>query len=84
MKRIAVGLALLAMLAAPVLAQEEESQKDKDNLLLQQWKTKQRENADIEKQYKRTLQQVDKGSTAAASNDPWANMRGTDASKPKR
>lgn len=79
MKRITIGLALLAVLAVPVHA----AQKEDDNLLLQQWKTKQRENADIEKQYKRTLQQVDT-KPAATSNDPWANMRGTDAAKPKR
>jgi hypothetical protein len=84
MKRIAIGLALLAMLAVPVHAQEEESQKDKDNLLLQEWKNKQRENADVEKQYKRTMQQLNSQPTAAANKDPWANMRGTDASKPKR
>ena len=82
MKRIAIGLAVLAVLAVPVHAQEE-SPKDRDNLLLQEWKTKQRENAEIEKQYKRTLQQADKPA-AAANNDPWASMRGSDAPKPRR
>lgn len=81
MKRIAIGLALLAVLAVPVHAAQK--QKEDDNLLLQQWKAKQKENADIEKQYKRTLRQVDT-KPAATSNDPWANMRGTDGAKPRR
>jgi len=79
MKRIAIGLVLLAALAVPVHAE----QKEEDNLLLQQWKNKQKDNAEIEKQYKRTLQRVDQQPAAATTNDPWANMRGTDASKPK-
>jgi hypothetical protein len=81
MKRIAIGLVLLAVLAVPLHAAE---QKEEDNLLLQEWKTKQKDNADIEKQYKRTLQQINKEPAAAATNDPWASMRGSDAPKPKR
>ncbi len=79
MRRVAIGLVLLAALAVPAHA----AQKEEDNLLLQEWKTKQKENAEIEKQYKRTLQQVDKPA-ANSPNDPWANMRGTDGAKPKR
>jgi hypothetical protein len=82
MKRIAIALALLAVPAVPLHAQQE-GQKDENNLLLQEWKTKQRQNADIEKQYKRTMDQLGGQPKAAAGNDPWANMRGTDASKPK-
>jgi hypothetical protein len=81
MKRIAIGLVLLAVLAVPLHAAE---QKEEDNLLLQEWKTKQRDNADIEKQYKRTLQQINKQPAAGAPNDPWASMRGSDAPKPGR
>lgn len=80
MKRIAIGLVLLAALAVPAGAAEKD---DADNLLMQQWKSKQKENAEVEKQYKRTLQQTDV-KAAPAGNDPWATMRGSDASKPKR
>jgi hypothetical protein len=92
MKRIAVGVALLAFslafLAAParVYAQDnsdqvranreklEEQKQEEINPLLRIYHEKQKENAEIEQRYQRTLRATDQ-SKAPAHNDPWANMR---------
>ena len=81
MKRAIIGAVLLAILAAPAYAADRK--KDEDNPMAVIEANKRRENAEIEKQYKRTLQATDAKATPAV-NDPWANMRGTDTSKPKR
>jgi hypothetical protein len=87
MKRITIGLVLLAILAGPLHAQdkaaEEEKKKEDANPLLKQYHEKQKENAAIELQYQRTLRATD-SAVAPAKIDPWANMRGTDTSKRRR
>ena len=82
MRRVTIGVLLLAILAAPAYAQDDKK-KDEDNPMAAIEANKRRENAELEKQYKRTLRATDAKATPAV-NDPWANMRGTDASKPKR
>ena len=92
MRWIAIGLALLAFLAEPTLVYAQESAKEarekaqekkaeEANPLLRIYHEKQKENAEIEKRYQRTLRATDK-SAAPTHVDPWANMRGGNATKP--
>jgi hypothetical protein len=87
MKRITIGLLLLAIFAGAVHAQSKEDQEEKrreeNNPLLKVYKEKQKENAAIEQQYQKTLRATDTNA-APVHVDPWAKMRGTDASKSKR
>ena len=80
MKRIVLSLLLLATVAGPALAQGHKTPPAEDNPLAQKEEVRRRENAAIDKQYQKTLQQT-QGVSAPAKNDPWANMRGTDAPK---
>jgi hypothetical protein len=84
MKRITIGLVLLAFLAAPLHAQGEKEKKNEDNELLRQYLQRKKENAEVDKQYQKTLQRTRGADSAPVKVDPWANMRGTDAGKPKQ
>jgi hypothetical protein len=87
MKRVTIGLLLLAIFAGSVHAQskeeQEERKREQNNPLLKAYHDKQKENAAIERQYERTLRATDT-SAAPAHVDPWSNMRGTDTSKTRR
>ena len=92
MKRIVLGVLLLAFLAAPaqVFAQDYkqreeqiEKKKEDNNALLKEYHQRQKQNAEIEKQYEKTLHATD-SDVKAVHVDPWANMRGTETSKTKR
>ena len=92
MKRIAIGVMLLAFLAAPVLVfaqnynQREEAiekKKEENNPLLKEYHEKQKRNAEIEKQYQKALRATD-ADAKPPRVDPWANMRGSETSKAKR
>ena len=87
MKRITVGLVLLAIFAGMAHAQSKEEQEEKKreeaNPLLREYHEQQKRNAAVEQQYQRTLRATDRNAVPARV-DPWANMRGSDASKPKR
>ena len=98
MKRIVFSLVLLTSWAAPTLvyAQDdynskvqdnrermEEQKREQENPLIGIYKQKQKENAEIERRYQRTLRATDTNA-APVHVDPWANMRGTNASKSKR
>jgi Ni/Co efflux regulator RcnB len=78
MKRITIGIVLLAFLAAPLHAQQDK--KDDDNELLRQYKERQKENIEIDKKYQKTLDQT-RVDSAPVKVDPWAKMRGTDDAK---
>jgi hypothetical protein len=78
MKRMTLGVLLLALAAAPVHAQRQ--QPKEANPLLEKEIQRDKENALIDKQYQKTLKQT-QGADAPAKNDPWANMRGSDGSK---
>jgi DNA-binding transcriptional regulator of glucitol operon len=91
MKRITIGLVVLAFVAQPVLVyaqqdryeqkeREIEKKREDNNPLLKEYHDQQKRNAEIEQQYQRTLRATD---TAAkpVKTDPWANMRGSDPSK---
>jgi hypothetical protein len=80
MRKIAISSVVLAALVGPAHA---EDQKPEDNPMLQNYLNKQKENAEIDKQYQKTLEQTRGANAAPVKIDPWANMRGTDASKPK-
>jgi hypothetical protein len=87
MKRITIGLVLLAITAGAVHAQtpeeQEEKKREENNPLLKEYHEQQKANAKIEQQYQRTLRATD--STAAPVRvDPWANMRGSEPPKKKR
>ncbi len=89
MKRIAIGLVLLAYFAAPALVRAQNSDQDRahdakeraaeqkaeeKNPLLRIYHEKQKENAEIEQRYQRTLRATDQ-SKAPTHIDPWSNMR---------
>lgn len=79
MQRVIIGLALLAALglsAAPSFAQFSNPEQEKaDKSATDQ----------VDQQYKSTLNKTRNGkATGEAKVDPWSNMRGTEASKPKR
>ncbi len=84
MKRITMGVVLLAFLASPLHAQGKKDKKPEDNELQRQYEQRQKDNVDIDKQYQKTLQQTRGADAAPVKVDPWANMRGTDAAKPKQ
>jgi hypothetical protein len=89
-----IGLVLLALVAQPALVyaqrsnqdrardakeQAEEQKREDNNPLLKEYHDQQKQNAEIERQYQRTLRATD--STAkAVKTDPWANMRGAGSS----
>ena len=87
MKRITVGLVLLSFFAGMAHAQDkaeqEEKKREEANPLLREYHEQQKRNAVIERQYQRTLRATDQNAVPARV-DPWANMRGSDASKRKR
>ena len=69
MRRVTIGVVLLAVLATPVYAQRggrpdtpEEIQKKKENEALDQ-------------QYKSALKRMKQDDATPVRNDPWANMR---------
>jgi len=81
MKKLTVGLFVLALLAVPAHAQRrgnaaaeppspEEMQKKRDQ-------------AELDQQYKDALKRSNSQSTSAKV-DPWANMRGSSDQQPKR
>jgi hypothetical protein len=77
MRRIAIGLMILALAGLPAMAQRG-GQKPPDPEEVQ----KKREAEALDRQYKSTLERT-KSDTAPARTDPWANMRGT-TDTPKR
>ena len=89
MKRITIGLVLLAIAAGTVHAQtpeerQAEKKREENNGLLRKYNEQQKVNAEIDKQYQKTLEQTRGADAAPVKVDPWANMRGTDAAKPKQ
>lgn len=82
MARIIVAIALTAVLAAvagPVFAQ----QKQDESPLAVEAREKKKNAEAVDQQYQATLKRTQKDD-APVRIDPWQNMRGTDASKPKQ
>ena len=79
MKKFAIGLVVLGVLAGPALAQKGGGGQQQPTPEEIQSK---RDAAELDKQYKATLKRSNSGATTPARVDPWANMRG--ANEPKR
>jgi len=75
MRKLFVSAIALGFLTSPVFAQKQ----DDDPLVIMEKEKKQRAE-ELDKQYKRTLNQTRKESDAPR-NDPWANMRGSNDGK---
>jgi hypothetical protein len=71
MRKLLFSAVALSILTTPSLAQKKD---DEPLVILDREKKQQAEQVD--RQYKRTLEQTRKdGNAAATANDPWANMR---------
>jgi hypothetical protein len=82
MARIIVAIMLMAFIAVtagPAFAQK----KQDDSPLAVEAREKKKDAEAIDRQYNATLKRIGK-EDAPARVDPWQNMRGTDASKPKQ
>ena len=74
-----VGLAFLTALSGAAFAQPS----NEDDPIMLDVKRKQKDQEEVDKRYKSTLQQT-RGGAPAAPIDPWSNMRGADAPKAKK
>jgi hypothetical protein len=75
MRKLVVSAIALGFLTSPAFAQK----RDDDPIMIQEREKKQQAE-ELDKQYKRTLNQTRKESDAPR-NDPWANMRGSNDGK---
>jgi hypothetical protein len=75
MRRLTLAFLALAVLAGPSLAQDRMRSRP-PAAMTEQEQQRQREAADIERQYKATIKATP--GKAAANNDPWAIVRGMD------
>ena len=71
MKRLIIATALLAILAAPALAQRKPY-----SLMSDEEKANEKVNESVDKQYRNTMDRTRKDG-AEAPVDPWANLRAT-------
>ena len=78
MRRLMIGLALLASSAVPSFAQQKPY-----NALSADEKVERATADAVDRQYKATLDRTRKEAKEVRV-DPWSNMRGSDTSKPKR
>ena len=78
MKRLIIATALLAVLAAPALAQRKPFSAMSD-----EEKANEKVSEAVDKQYRNTLERTRKDAVEAP-NDPWANLRGGPADQPKK
>lgn len=78
MKRLIIATALLAVLAAPALAQRKPY-----SVMSDEEKSKFKVNEAVDKQYQNAIQRTRKDATEVQT-DPWANMRGTTPEQPKK
>ena len=72
-------MAVVAVTAGPAFAQK----KQDDSPLAVEAREKKKAAEAVDQQYKATLKRIGKDD-APTRVDPWQNMRGTDASKPKQ
>ena len=77
MKKLLFAAVALGILTSPSFGQR---LKDDDPLIILE-KEKKAQSEQVDRQYKRTLEQTRKENAAAASNDPWANMRAPNEKK---
>jgi hypothetical protein len=76
MKKVAMGVMVLAVFAAVAHAE------DKENPSVKTREQIKKESEAVDQQYQKTLRETDRNVTPAKS-DPWANMRGSNNSQAK-
>jgi len=79
MRRVTIGVMLLALLAIPVSAQQKGARQDTPEEIL-----KKKETEAVDKQYNSTLKRMKQDDATPVRTDPWANMRAPAASDGKR
>lgn len=78
MRRLIIGMALLAAWAGPSYAQQKP-----DNALNAEERVEKSTADAVDRQYRATIERTRKANGEAKA-DPWSNMRGADTSKTKR
>jgi uncharacterized protein YxeA len=79
-RRLALGL-LASALVSLAFARGPAHAEDKENPYVKTREQIKKESEEAERQYQRTLRATRGANTAPVNNDPWANMRGSDAAK---
>ncbi len=82
MRSLIAAAVMAGFLAGPAYAQK--AKKQQNDALVAEELQKRKDAEAIDREYKSTLQRTRKEVTETHVNDPWANMRGNDASKAKR
>jgi hypothetical protein len=78
MRRITIGVVLLAVLATPVFAQNRGRQETPEEI------QKKKEAETVDQQYKSTLKRMKQDDATPVRADPWANMRAPGSNDGKR
>ncbi len=79
MRRMAIGVISLALLAAPALAQQGGGNTDTTADIL-----KKKDSEAVNKQYDSTLKRMKQDGATPVRTDPWANMRAPATNENKR
>ncbi len=79
MRRVTIGVMLLALLAAPVSAQQKGGREVTPEEIL-----KKKEAEAVDKQYDSTLKRLNQNDATPVRTDPWANMRAPATREGKR
>lgn len=77
MRRVTIGIMMLALLATPVFAQEKREVTREEIL-------KRKDSEAVEKQYDSTMKRLKQDAATPARADPWANMRAPATNDAKR
>ena len=78
MRRVAIGVMLLAMLAVPVSAQQGKREVTREEIL------KRKDSEAVDKQYDSTMKRLKQDGATPVRADPWANMRAPATNDSKR
>ncbi len=78
MRRVAIGVMLLAMLAVPASAQQDKREVTREEIL------KKKDTEAVDKQYDSTMKRLKQDDATSVRADPWANMRAPATNDSKR
>lgn len=78
MRRVAIGVMLLAMLAVPASAQQDKREVTREEIL------KKKDTEAVDKQYDSTMKRLKQDGATSVRADPWANMRAPATNDSKR
>ena len=78
MRRVTIGVILLALLAVPASAQEKRGEVTAEEIL------KKKDSEAVSKQYDSTMKRQKQDGTTPTRTDPWATMRAPATSDNKR